>query len=195
MFPEAINLETLKALDYVFNVLYGTSEYYLAMMGKYEGKTQIMSIFLYSTNPFFTHHLVQKYNGDKHNVWCSDKYDPGGARSSSPCELFISLQKDCENEDTHSDLINRYKKTFRKLVASWVTDGKVTNDDKDEIMAEINSKSWIIWRPQLYIINREPIEKAGRLISVPVHERAALCEEWKIVDLDTSEFEIIERVK
>ena len=154
-----------------------------------------MSIFLYSTNPAFTHHLVNKHNGDKHSVWCSDKYDPGGAPSSSPCEIFISLQKDCDSEDTHSSLITGYKKTFRRLAASWELEGKISKDDKDEIIAEINSKSWNIWRPQLYIINREPIEKAGRLTSVTSHDRAALCEEWKIADLDTGEFEIIQRVK
>ena len=74
-------------------------------------------------------------------------------------------------------------------------EGKVTKDAKDEIIVEINSKSWNIWRPQLYIINREPIENAGRLTPIPIRNRAALCEEWNIADLDTSEFEIIERVK
>ena len=154
-----------------------------------------MSLFLYSTNPFFTHYLVIKYNEGKHYVWCSDKYDPGGAPSSSPCEIFISLQKDCDNEDTHSSRISGYKKKIRKLVISWVTEGKINENAKKEIIAAINSSSWNIWRPQLYIINRNPVEKAGRLIPVPAHDRAALCEEWQITDLDTSEFEIIERVR
>jgi hypothetical protein len=154
-----------------------------------------MSLFLYSTNPTFAHRLVEKHNGGKHCVWCSDKYDPGGARSSSPCELFIDLQKDCDSEDTHSSLIAGYRKTFRRLVKIWELAGKITKDAGKEIMAEINSKSWNIWRPQLYIVNRDPVEKAGRLLPVPVQNRAALWEEWKINDLDTSEFEIIERVK
>jgi hypothetical protein len=47
----------------------------------------------------------------------------------------------------------------------------------------------------LYIVNRDPVEKAERLIPVPVQSRASLCEEWKINDLDSSEVEIIERVK
>jgi len=154
-----------------------------------------MSLFLYSTNPAFIHRLVIKYNEGKHCVWCSDKYDPGGAPTSSPCEIFISLQKDCDSEDTHSSRISEYKKKIRKLAISWATEDKITEDEKNEIIAEINSKSWNIWRPQLYIIYRDPIEKAGRLMTVSIHDRAALCEEWKIADLDTSEFDIIERVK
>jgi hypothetical protein len=154
-----------------------------------------MSLFLYSTNPVFAHRLVEKHNGGKHYVWCSDKYDPGGAPSSSPCDRFISLQKDCDTEDNHSNLIAGYKKTFRKLVRTWELDGKITHDAGNEIIAEINSNSWNIWRPQLYIINRDPIERAARLMPVSTRARAALCEEWNISDLDTSEFDIIERVR
>ena len=84
-----------------------------------------MSIFLYSTNPVFTHRLVKKHCHGKHYVWCSDKYDPGGAPSSSPCERFIALQKDCDNEDTHSNIIRDYKKRFRKLASVWETEGKM----------------------------------------------------------------------
>jgi hypothetical protein len=84
-----------------------------------------MSLYLYSINPFFSH-----------SVWCSDQYDPEGAPSSSPCELFISLQKDCDKEDSHSNLINRYKKTFRKLVAIWETSGIITTEQKNEILIQ-----------------------------------------------------------
>jgi hypothetical protein len=154
-----------------------------------------MSLFLYSTNPAYAHHFAVKYSEEKHFVWCSDKYDPGGAPTSSPCEIFISLYKDYENEDSHSSRIIGYKKKIRKLASSWLAEGKITEDAKNEIITEISSNSWNIWRPQLYIINRDPIEKAGRLISVPAHARAALCEEWQIADLDTSEFEVIERVR
>jgi len=154
-----------------------------------------LSLFLYSTNPVFSHRVVKNYLNGKHHVWCSDKYDPGGAPSSSPCEIFISLQKDCDAEDKHSNNIIRYQKRFRKLAITWEMEGKITRDTKNEIIAEINSKSWNIWRPQLYIILRSQIEKEGRLIPVSTSDKAALCEEWKISDLDESEFEIIERVK
>jgi hypothetical protein len=153
-----------------------------------------MDLYLYSTNPAFSHYIAEKYLNKKHYIWCSDKYDAGGAPSSSPCELFISLQKDCDTEDTHSDLIKKYKKTFRKLVSAWTADGIISDIDKRDIIAEINSRSWIIWRPQLYIICRMLIAPE-RLEAVPAAGRAAIADEWKIRDLDSSEFEIIERVK
>lgn len=154
-----------------------------------------MSLFLYSTNPKFSHIIAEKYQHNKHSVWCSDKYDPDGAPSSNPCEIFITLQKDCESEDNHSALIKRYKKTFKGLAALWAASGKITADERDEIIAQINSKSWNIWRPQLYIICQSFFTGTKRLIAVPVTKRAALYTEWKIEDLDSSEFEIIERVK
>jgi hypothetical protein len=154
-----------------------------------------MSLFLYSTNPKFSHVVAEKYLNSKHFVWCSDKYDPGGAPSSSPCEMFILLQKDCDGEDTHSKLITGYKKTFRRLAALWAATGVISADEKDEIITQLNSKSWNIWRPQLYIICRSFFVGTMRLITVPATERAALCTEWQIKDLNSSEFEIIERVK
>jgi hypothetical protein len=104
----------------------------------------MMSLFFYSTNPKFSHMVAEKYLNRKHFVWCSDKYDPGGAPSSSPCELFITLLKDCEGEDTHSSLIRNYKKTFKRLAAKWASDGTINSDARDEIIAQINSKSWNI---------------------------------------------------
>jgi hypothetical protein len=139
--------------------------------------------------------VAEKYLNRKHCVWCSDKYDPGGAPSSSPCELFISLLKDCEGEDKYSSSIERYKKTFRRLAAKWASDGTITADEKDEIIALINSTSWNIWKPQLYIICQSLLAGTTRLITVPVHGCAAVCTEWQIKDLDSSEFEIIERVR
>jgi hypothetical protein len=108
--------------------------------------------------------------------------------------LFILLQKDCDAEDTHSNLIHGYKKTFRRLVSAWTADGTISIDDKKEIIAEINSNSWNIWRPQLYIICKMLIDP-DRLKMVPAQDRASISMEWKIEDLDSSEFEIIERVK
>jgi hypothetical protein len=154
-----------------------------------------MNLYLYSTNPYFSHFISEKYLNNKHFVWCSDLYDPGGAPSSSPCELFISLQKDCDSEDGHSSLIARYKKTFRRLAVIWRAKKIITSEQEDEIVMQINSHSWKIWRPQLYIICRSLIESSNRLMKVPVKSRASTTEEWKIQELDSSEFEIIQRIK
>jgi hypothetical protein len=150
------------------------------------------SNFLYSTNPAFSHDLAEKYLDKKHFVWCSDDFEPLGAPSSSPKEIYRGLLNDCEYEDTHSHLINNYKKTFRRLASSWLSNGIITDQDKEDILAMVNSTSWKIWRPQLYIISRSKIVPSSRLHLVPPAERAARGDEWQIKDLDSSEFEILE---
>lgn len=151
-------------------------------------------LYLYSTNPSYSHEIALRYLSGKHFIWCSEMYNPIGAPSSSPGEIYRMLSADCEHEDTHSNLIRNYKKTFRKLATSWLSSGIIDLDQKEEIFTTINSNSWKIWRPQLYIIYRPPIESSGRLIRVPAHDRAAHGEEWKIEDLDSNEFEILERL-
>lgn len=148
--------------------------------------------FLYSTNPAISHEIAEEYLNNKHYVWCADDFEPLGAPSSSPKEIYRNLLKDCDGEDTHSFLISNYKKTFRRLVSTWYSSNIITQLDKDDILATVNSASWRIWRPQLYIINKSKILPANRIHLVPTSQRAARGEEWKILDLDSSEFEILE---
>jgi hypothetical protein len=167
------------------------------------GEFILGALYLYSTNPWYSHEVAEKYLGEKHFVWCADCYDPTTlssvsatamiAPSSSPKGIFDKLYADTKQEEKHSDLIYRYKRTFRKLAATWLASGVVTLDQKNEIVATVNSVSWKIWRPLLYIIYRPPIDATSRLINVPIGSRAGYGGEWKIVDLQVSEFEIIER--
>lgn len=150
-------------------------------------------LYLYSTNPMYSHELACKYLNCRHLVWCSEEYNPIGAPSSSPKRIYDSLYEECDHEDTHSSLIRGYKRTIRRLAMSWYSTGTINEDQKDEILATVNSQSWRIWRPILYIIYKPNIINAGRLIRVPAPDRAAHRDEWKIEDLDSSEFEIFER--
>lgn len=160
-------------------------------------------LYVYSTNPWYSHEVALKYLKGKHFIWCSDCYDPTTspavsssaltAPSSSPKGIFEKLYTDTENEEKNSDLIKKYKKTYRKLAVTWFASGIIDNDQKNEIIATVNSISWRIWRPLLYIVYKAPIIASSRLISVPVTSRAGYGGEWRIEDLDDSEFEIIER--
>ena len=157
---------------------------------------------LYSTNPWIAHQFAIDYRGGLHHVWCSEYYDPtrapGGsagaaiAPSFSPKELFGELARDCAREDNNSHHIKRYRKTFRRLAAEWLAAVEITRDQHDEIVATIKAPSWKIWRPQLYVIPRAPIELAGRLTRVPRKDRAAYGPELRILDLREHEFDIIE---
>ena len=156
---------------------------------------------IYSTNPRVAHDIATRYRNDVHFVWCSEYYDPTTATpgtagaaiapSSSPKVIFDTLTRECDQEERHSAIIKGYRKTFRRLAAEWLADGSITQEWHDEIVATVNATSWIIWRPQIYVIPREPIESAGRLISVSHRARAGYGPELKIEALLSHEFDII----
>lgn len=158
---------------------------------------------LYSTNPWITHEIVMKYRGGRYFVWCSEFYDPKAAPagsaealiapSSSPKGIYDTLQDDCHREDTHSALISRYKKAFKRLATGWLADGSISKEQHDEIVATVTSKSWKIWRPVLFVIPKDPIKAANRLIEVKHKNRAAYGPELQIHDLAPHEFDLIER--
>lgn len=156
---------------------------------------------LYSTNPWIAHQLTKEYLNGIHYVWCSEYFDPAMAPpgsvcsaiapSSSPKGIFEALKRDCDNEDTHSALIKNYRKTFKRLAKNWLADSTIGKSDHEEILARLKSNSWKIWRPVLYVIPRENIDKGNRLIKVPLKYRASIGPELQIHDLALHEFDII----
>lgn len=158
---------------------------------------------LYSTNPWYALEIGQKFRKNEYFVWCSEFFDPTKtaagtassaiAPSSSPKGIFDTLKSDCDREDCHSRLIGGYKKTFRRLAKEWLADGSLSQDQYSEMVSVVNSNSWKIWRPILYVIPAEPIKNAGRLIQVPHKNRAAIGPEFQISDLKLHEFDPIER--
>lgn len=157
---------------------------------------------LYSANPWFAHDISTRYLSGRYFVWCSEYFDsataPAGsasaaiAPSSMPAGIYSRLKADVDGEDKHSSLIKGYKRTFRNLARTWHANGRITEEQSSEIVALAASNSWKMWRPMLYVIPRYPIEAAGRLLSVPHRNRAALGPELQIADLHRDEFDIIE---
>lgn len=159
---------------------------------------------LYSTNPWISQEIATKYRGGTHFVWCSEYFDPSlappgsagaaVAPSSSPKEIYDTLWNDVSKEDGHSALIKGYKRTFKRLAAEWVADGSITEDVRKEIVATVQSNSWKIWRPVLYVIAIGSIAPA-RIKQVKRKDRAAYGPELQIVDLQRHEFDSIEPKK
>lgn len=157
---------------------------------------------LYSANPWIAHDIADRYLGGVHRVWCSEYFDPKTAPassaaaligpSSSPKAIFYGLWEDCDKEDTHSHVIRSHRRTFRALATDWFSAGRITEAQRNEILATVKSSSWKIWRPVLYVIPRAPIEAASRLNVVPLGKRAAYGGEYQIEDLHTTEFDIVE---
>lgn len=156
---------------------------------------------LYSANPWISQYFVTKYCDGTHFAWCSECFDPSReaatsavallAPSSSPAGIIRRLKADRAGEDVHSELVKRYRKTFKRLATQWLAAGLIREQDREDIVATLKSPSWRIWEPLLYVIPRDPIECAGRLVSVPHSERASMAPEYQIVDLASHEFDII----
>ncbi len=157
---------------------------------------------LYSTNPWIAHDLSVRYLGGKHFAWCSEIFDPTTAAtasagaaiapSSSPRQIFDRLYDDCTGEEKHSALIGRYKRTFRRLATNWLASKTIDAKQYAEITGLVNAQSWRPWRPILYVVPRQPIETAGRLVAVPPPLRAGYGPEFQISELLPPEFDIIE---
>jgi len=155
----------------------------------------------YSTNPWFATEIASRYRGGLHFSWICECFDSSRAASgsaaaliapsSNPKRIYETLYEDCKNEDRHSALIAGYKKTFRRLAKIWAGDRSISGEHYEEIVATVNSPSWRIWRPVLYVIPRSLIEPS-RIQSVRFPNRAAYGPELQIADLRADEFDVIE---
>jgi len=155
----------------------------------------------YSTNPWFATEVANKYRGGVHFAWVCECFDSSKAAagtaaaliapSSNPKRIYDTLYEDCKKEDRHSALIKGYKRKFRLLGRAWAGDKSISDEQCEDIIATVNSRSWKIWRPVLYVIPRAGID-AGRIQSVRVPDRAAYGPELQIADLRAEEFDIIE---
>jgi hypothetical protein len=164
--------------------------------------TEMASANLYSTNPWFSTDVAIRYRGGLHFAWVCECFDSRSAAagsaaaliapSSNPCRIYRNLYEEYKGQEEHSPMIRDYRKTFVRLAREWLADGSLTKDQHDEIVAAVRAKTWTIWRPVLYVIPRNPIEIAGRLVMVPRRDRAGYGSEMQIKDLQPHEFDVIE---
>lgn len=157
---------------------------------------------LYSANPWFAAEIAEKYRGGKYFAWVCEYFDserdaPAGsagamiAPSSNPRKIYEDLLYEYRNQEEHSRIIKDHKKTFRRLAKTWLGLGKITQDHHDEIVASVQANSWRIWKPILYVIPKNGIDPS-RIVQVKRDDRAGYGPEYQIVDLNRSEFDIID---
>jgi hypothetical protein len=157
---------------------------------------------LYSVNPWFAIDVADKYRGGMYFAWVCECFDsakaPAGsaasmiAPSSNPRRIYEHLWEEYHAQEEHSKIIRDHKKTFTRLGKQWLAAGEIAKDQYDEIVASVKAPSWKIWKPVLYVIPREPIVAARRLVAVTRSDRAGYGPEHQIVDLQRHEFDIVE---
>jgi len=157
---------------------------------------------IYSANPWFTVDVGAKYRGGKYFAWVCEYFDserdaPAGsagamiAPSSNPRKIYEDLLEEYRGQEEHTRIIKDHRKKFKRLAKSWLADGEIGQDQHDEIVASVQANSWRIWKPVLYVIPRNGIDPK-RIIEVRRADRAGYGPEYQIVDLDRSEFDIID---
>jgi hypothetical protein len=156
----------------------------------------------YSANPWFASEIAKRYLGGRHFAWVSDFFDtereaPAGssghliAPSSNPRKIYFDLLHECRAQEEHSRIIRDHRKTFERLGKKWLADKVVDKTQYDEIVASVRAKSWRIWQPVLYVIPKAHIVHS-RVIEVNRKDRAGYGPEKQILDLQLSEFDIID---
>ena len=143
-----------------------------------------------------------KYRGGFFYAWCSEHLDatiePGISSAhfipdnSRPLWIYNHVHRAAHGEDQGNAKIKNYRKTFRSLARNWFAKGEITQEQHDEIIANVRVGSWRIWRPVIYFIPRAPIESTpGRLKLAPRASRGAYGEEFIISDLRRDEFDVV----
>lgn len=155
---------------------------------------------LYSTNVHLKFRICRDFRKNIHYVWCSGafdstalgRYDPGSGTppTANPADIYRRLKSAVERQDRHDEKINQQRNNLLALAVTWVENGEIKPEEKEEIFYIIENASFKDWRPLVYVIPRHLVE--DRLRVVPIERRASDEVEYIIEDLGESEFDIIE---
>jgi hypothetical protein len=114
---------------------------------------------LYSANPWFAAEIAEKFRDGRHFAWVCEYFDSSHAQagsagaliapSSNPRKIYEDLLHEYRAQEEHSRIIRDHKKTFSRLAKQWLSNGELTKDQCDEIIASVRANSWKIWKPVL----------------------------------------------
>ena len=159
-----------------------------------------MGLLLYSTNAWITWHIKKVFYNDVHYVWCSEYFDPQAQGvdhaaslipvSSSPAEIYRRLEADIKSEDKHSETISRVRSSMIVAATRWWNDSEISEESYQEIISLVEMSGFKSFRPMIYVIPKSAV-KADRIEVVPIEKRAGVGPEYRIADLQGSEFDLI----
>ena len=110
--------------------------------------------------------------------------------SSDPATIYRQLRHAVTTGDEHDAKIASQKSTISGLAVKFASDGVISGDDRDEILAMLNKTTVRDWRPLIFVIPYAQIGHRAQL--VPRDKRASHEPEYIIPDLVDGEFRIIE---
>ncbi len=157
-------------------------------------------MLLYSVNPRVKLVIQREFRGDRHYVWCSERFDSATAGpytlaalvppTSNPKQIYRGLKEACDRRDRHNDKIISIRAGYLTRAEQWLAAGEITPEARAEIVYLVTLDDFELWRPVLYLIPRAPV--ALRLQPVAPEQRAGAGPEFIIGDLAATEFETVE---
>ncbi|MFG6462308.1 hypothetical protein ACG04Q_12070 [Roseateles sp. DXS20W] len=154
-------------------------------------------LFLYSAAPYAKYLIQANYLNDVHYVWCSEAWDFRAMRAgtlgshvavtSNPRDICSNLRRHVG--DGHNPYAMNVRNRYAALTAGWVKEGKLSQDQSDEIAAILSSDNEDLWQPVLYVIRRDAVKE--RMEVVRRESRAGIGLEYIIRDLVPTEFDLL----
>jgi hypothetical protein len=120
------------------------------------------------------------------------KYALGAGQppSSDPCSIYRNLCRAIRETDDHDDKIISQKSTIMALAVQWCNAGTISENERDEVVAIVNSARFPEWRPLIFVVPYGAVH--DRVREVERARRASTEPEYIIPDLKLGEFDIIE---
>ena len=156
-------------------------------------------ILLYSTASSLAYRIAKRYYGDIHYAWCSPIFDGRTTAhlaltvppTSSPCEIYFSLQQEITRGDRHSAKLIDIRSGITRGAQAKLKEKVITKAEEQEIIEAVNLAAPNEFSPLLFVI---PYAKVKRLIqTVPVAKRAhPLSLECLIPRLPGKSFDVLE---
>jgi hypothetical protein len=156
-------------------------------------------LLLYSTNTWLAYIIAKRFYNDEHYVWCAPFFDARSLAaveistppSSSPAELYASLQQDVRRGDRHSKSISDNRDGIQRGADFMREENVIGEAQHAAVMKIVETAYPADFRPLLYVM---PFAAVASLVrEAPVEERAhPLSIEYVIRRLPRHLFDILE---
>ena len=135
-------------------------------------------LILYSANTWLAFMIAQKYYQKEHYIWCTPVFDSRKAQynglivppTSCPSEIYHNLHEEVSRGDRHSSKIKENRIGILRGAEIKLSQGLITEAQKEEIAAIVDQAELRDFRPLMYII---PFARVQSLVAeVAISDRA-----------------------
>jgi hypothetical protein len=148
---------------------------------------------LYSVNTWLAYKIGEHYYKDTHYVWCAPSFNTKGENppSSDPATIYKTLANDVVGMDKHSAKIAQNRTGLIKSAEIKLKDGIITPEQHKEIIEIANNAELHDFRPLIYAIPHNLVEKEVKTASIQLKANY-FSKEYIIESLKKEQFDVID---